>query len=287
MYIIKPTFKVNKWLLGGLMAVSTWVQAHEGHAQMMPMDASAHANHAAVTMPTETLNHSINKSHAEHEHRREHGGQVYQSTQLDTQWLWDEQGQGTLQSKLKVWLGSDENKLFIVADYAKPESEASEQQFAALYSRNIAEFWDAQAGLNYRYAAQHQVDREQMEGVLGVHGMAPYFFETDAHFYVGENQQWRFALDTERDVLLTQRLIMQPYLSLTWVLQDESNYAEKTGLADAEVGFKTRYEIVKNHVMPFIDVAYGYHKGQKATSWQAASASESGWVYGAGLTLKF
>ena len=39
--------------------------------------------------------------------------------------------------------------------------------------------------------------------------------------------------------------------------------------------------------MPFVDVAYGYNKGDKQTEWQAESERETGWLYGAGLRLKF
>lgn len=299
MHITKLSLKMKRYTqllaMGGMVSsLSAFAYAHEGHDSMMQMpekqhmpvasassmDHSQHQRQTTVQQPSQT-------SLGQHDHSREHGGQIYQSTQLDSAWLLDENGKGSVKSKLKTWVGSDENKLFINADYAKTESEKSEQRIAALYSRNISDFWDVQAGVNYRYNAEHQSDKEQFEGVVGVHGMAQYFFETDAHLYAGKDQQWRFVLETERDFLLTQQLIMQPYLEMEWVLRDQSRYAAKTGLADAEVGIKTRYEVVKNRVMPFIDVAYGYNKGRKATDWQQATDSKTGWVYGAGLTLKF
>lgn len=299
MHITKLSLKMKRYTqllaMGGMVSsLSAFAYAHEGHDSMMQMpaqqhmpvasassmDHSQHQRQTTVQQPSQT-------SLGQHDHSREHGGQIYQSTQLDSAWLLDENGKGSVKSKLKTWVGSDENKLFINADYAKTESEKSEQRIAALYSRNISDFWDVQAGVNYRYNAEHQSGKEQFEGVVGVHGMAQYFFETDAHLYAGEDQQWRFVLETERDFLLTQQLIMQPYLEMEWVLRDQSRYAAKTGLAAAEVGIKTRYEVVKNRVMPFIDVAYGYNKGRKATDWQQATDSKTGWVYGAGLMLKF
>ncbi|WP_340600648.1 copper resistance protein B [Acinetobacter sp. HZNU-JH01] len=300
MHIIKRASEMKRYsqllAIGGIVSTfSALSYAHEGHNHSMQMDLSTQQNVAMNA--SETKDHSPLQSpnisaqmqnKAEHaDHFKEHGGQIYQATQSDTQWLLDEDGQGTLKSKLKTWVGTDENKLFIIADYAKAESEKSEQSLAALYSRNIADFWDIQAGVNYRYNPDRKVDKEQSEAVIGLHGMAQYFFETDAHMYIGQNQQWRFVLETERDLLLTQKLILQPYLEMEWVLRDESKYASKTGLADAEVGIKTRYEIVKNRVMPFIDVGYGYSKGRKETNWQTASDSKTGWFYGAGLSLKF
>jgi copper resistance protein B len=51
-------------------------------------------------------------------------------------------------------------------------------------------------------------------------------------------------------------------------------------------GLETRYEITKK-VMPYVSVAYTYSKGNKETQWQTATDSENGWLYGAGLRLRF
>jgi len=194
MQITKLSSKMKRYTqllaMGGVVSsLSAFTYAHEGHDQMMQMDMPVqssmpmntsmdHSQHQNSTVSVQTQNKD---EHADH--YKEHGGQIYQATQLDTQWLLDEDGQGTLKSKLKTWVGTDENKLFITADYAKAESEKSEQSLAALYSRNIADFWDVQAGVNYRYNAERELDKEQFEGVVGLHGMAPYFFETDAHVF--------------------------------------------------------------------------------------------------------
>ncbi|MFX6483981.1 copper resistance protein CopB, partial [Acinetobacter baumannii] len=44
---------------------------------------------------------------------------------------------------------------------------------------------------------------------------------------------------------------------------------------------------VTKRVRPFVDVAYQYEKGQKATNVQEATESEKGWKYGAGIELVF
>jgi copper resistance protein B len=116
--------------------------------------------------------------------------------------------------------------------------------------------------------------------------MAPYFFETDAYLYVGQDQQWRLSLETERDLLLTQKLIVKPYLDMDVVLSDDSKYAKKTGLSSIASGLETRYEISKQ-MMPFIDVSYEYQKGNQETHWQQRTDSEQGWLYGVGIRFKF
>ena len=67
------------------------------------------------------------------------------------------------------------------------------------------------------------------------------------------------SFEVERDFLLTQKLITQPYLEVDAVFSDDSNYAAKSGLSELKTGIKTRYEITKR-IRPFIDVAYQYEK---------------------------
>ena len=219
-------------------------------------------------------------------HLKEHGGQVYQQTTLETKWQRNDGGQGALKSEIETRIGTDENKIFIKVHADKVESQQAEYDAKLLYSRNVADFWDVQVGLRYRNDPNREIDQDQVDAVFGLHGMAPYFFETDAYLYIGQDRQVSFNLATERDLLLTQKWIVKPYLDINMVLSDDSNYAKKTGLNSVQVGLETRYEINKK-VMPFMDVAYGYNKGVQETAWQKSSSSENEWFYGAGIRFKF
>ncbi|OTG79806.1 copper resistance protein B [Acinetobacter sp. ANC 4648] len=277
--------------------------AHEGHQMGISDSASAtnvSSNNSVVTdktdhsmheMVTTSRDYDAESSHQGHDHRKEHGAQIYAVTTVDNKWLVNEDGSGALKSKLETRIGTDENKIFIKLHADKHESEDMKFDAKVLYSRMISDFWDAQAGVRYRYEkvelGQDRKDiEEKLDGVFGLHGMAPYFFETDAYLYAGEDNFSGFSLETERDLLLTQKLIVKPYLELDVVFSDDSKYAQKTGLSSATVGLETRYEINKK-VMPYIDVAYAYAKGNQQTAWQDISSSEKGWNYGVGLRFKF
>lgn len=230
-------------------------------------------------------------NHSGHDHRTEHGAQIYAVTTLDNKWLLNEDGEGALKSELETRIGTDENKIFIKVHLDKHESHDAEYDVKALYSRMISDFWDAQIGARYRVEKvaldQHRKDTEEkMDAVIGLHGMAPYFFETDAYFYVGEDHFSGFSLETERDLLLTQKIIFKPYLDMDLIFNDDSKYAKKSGLSNITAGIETRYEISKK-VMPYLDIAYEYSKGNDATTWQVESDSEKGWLYGAGIRFKF
>ncbi len=218
--------------------------------------------------------------------QHEHGGQIYAANSLENKWMLDRHGKGSWQSELESWIGSDDNKLFIKADSKQAESEQLDASIMALYSRNISTFWDAQAGLRYRQNNTVATDKRAVDAVVGIHGLAPYFFETQAYLYVGEHQHVSMSLEAKRDVLWTQKLISEPFVKATVLLKDESKTPQKTGLSHAEVGVQTRYEINKM-LMPFFEIAYESDLGQKATAWQEVTPRGYGVVYGLGVLLKF
>ena len=229
---------------------------------------------------------ALENSNSPHDnHLKEHGGQIYQVTKLENAWIVDEDGKGTLGTKFETLIGTDENRIFIEANLAKPESSDINYDISALYSRNVAPFWDVQTGVRYS-EDKNSPNNNRIDGVIGILGLAPYFFETQAYLYGGENNFWGTSFEFERDLILTQKLITQPYIEADVVFSDDSDYAAKSGLSELKTGIKTRYEITKR-IKPFIDVAYQYEKGQKATSMQEATDSEKGWKYGAGIELVF
>ena len=219
------------------------------------------------------------------DHLKEHGGQIYQLTRLENAWIVDEDGKGNLGTRFDTLIGTDENRLFIEANLDKAESNDPKYDVSALYSRNVAPFCDVQAGVRYREDKNNR-NRNRIDGVIGLLGLAPYFFETKAYLYGGENNFWGASFELDRDLLLTQKLITQPYIEADVVFSDDSDYAAKSGLSELKTGIRTRYEITKRF-KPFIDIAYQYEKGQQDTFMQEATNSEKGWKYGAGIELVF
>ena len=229
--------------------------------------------------------------HEGHDHRKEHGAQVYAVTTIDSQWRMNNDDQGIWKTELESRIGTDENKIFFKLHADRPESEELSLEAKLLYSRMISDFWDAQVGMQYRVEkvqlnAQYTDTEEHLDAVMGLHGLAPYFFETNAYLYMGADQYVALSLETERDLLLSQKLILKPYLDLSIVLSDESKYAQKTGLSRATAGLEARYEISKK-VMPYVDIAYEYSKGHTENLWQSKEPTDQAWSYGAGIRFKF
>ena len=120
-----------------------------------------------------------------------------------------------------------------------------------LYSRAISPFFDLQAGARYDFGnvpGQGWV-------VVGVEGLAPYFFELGAHAFVSSNGQLAARLDGSYDLFLTQRLILQPQIEVNFYSKQDTRRRTGSGLSDIDTGLRLRYEITRQ-IAPYIGVTY-------------------------------
>lgn len=164
--------------------------------------------------------------------------------------FWDAQG----------WVGEDYNKLWLKTEGEKTFGGAlHEAEVQVLYSRMIAPFWDIQAGGRFDVRPLPQ----RGYGVLGVQGLAPYFFEVDAAGFVSHKGDVSARLKGEYELLLTQKLILQPSVELNIAAQEVRELGIGTGLNDVELGLRLRYEIVREFA-PYIGLSWTRKIGETA-----------------------
>lgn len=109
------------------------------------------------------------------------------------------------------WLGGDVNRLWFKTEGGY-EASGGDTEFQLLYGRLIAPFWDLQAGVRYDRSYRPGADRGRAFGIVGVQGLAPYWFELEPWLAVSEKGDVSARLTASYDLLLTQRLILQPRL---------------------------------------------------------------------------
>ena len=113
------------------------------------------------------------------------------------------------------------------------------------------------------------------------------------------HEQWQLLTDSKKGKmrirltdgvehsLTTKENTRDDMASVETETKIEASFFEVLKRSYAKNGYlKTRYEINKR-IRPFVDVAYQYEKGQKLTTFQEATDSEKGWLYGAGIELVF
>lgn len=163
--------------------------------------------------------------------------------------VWDAEG----------WIGKDLHKLWIKTDGEYVDGQAEEMEMQALYSLAIAPFWDVQVG--WRRDIRPTPERDW--AALGIRGLAPYFFDIDAAVFIGESGRTAVRLQTEYEIMFTQRLILVPEIELNLYGKDDPATGIGSGLADIEVGARLRYEI-RREFAPYIGVNWTRLYGQTA-----------------------
>ena len=89
------------------------------------------------------------------------------------------------------------------------------------YSRLISDFWDAKAGVSFTVFDQG-VTRSGF--IAGVEGLAPYGIHVDAVLGVSQTGVVSARLDASYDVMLSQKLIAQPYLEAMLASQNDPGH---------------------------------------------------------------
>ena len=175
------------------------------------------------------------------------------------------------------WIGRDVNKLFLKSEGEVRNGTAHEAEVWGLYSRKIADFWDIQAGLRQDFAPE-----DTTFAVLGVEGLAPYFFETAAHVYVSQRGDTGARIEQSIELPITQRLIAKPHLKADFWARDVPEYDAGAGLSTIETGIQFRYEIVRKFA-PYLDINYQRGIGETAGLMRASGEDAGELTFRIGL----
>lgn len=175
--------------------------------------------------------------------------------------LWDVQG----------YYGGDINKVWVKSEgeYDFGEKAFEEAEVQLLYSRAITAYFDLQAGVRQDFEPSGET-----YAVVGLQGLAPYWFEVDGALFLSENGDLTARFEAEYEVLLTQRLILQPRLEVEAAAQDVSYQDLGAGLTRASAGARLRYEI-KREFAPYVGVAWSSALGETSQIVQASGGNPS------------
>ncbi|MFN3388579.1 MAG: copper resistance protein B, partial [Allosphingosinicella sp.] len=183
----------------------------------------------------------------------------------------------------QAWHGGDVDKVWLKSEGEGAFGEGLEAgEVQALWSRAIDPWFDVQAGIRHDFGPGPQ--RAYL--VAGVQGLAPYWFEIDAAAFVSEKGDVSARFEAEYDLLITQKLRLQPVVELDFALQDVPELGIGAGLSTAEAGLRLRYEIVPEFA-PYVGIEYERAFGGTAAFRRAAGEEAGGWSLLAGLRAWF
>lgn len=201
----------------------------------------------------------------------EHAGAIHSFVSVNRLEMWDADPGSGAAWEATGWLGSDLHRLWVRTEGERAGGQTEAADAEVLYGHSVSAWWDVVAGVRHDFEPG-----SHSWAAIGVQGLAPYKFEVAATAYVGESGRAAARLEVEYELLLTNRLILQPLIELN----------AGSGLGGAEAGLRLRYEIHRQFA-PYIGIVYERALGSAADRRRAGGEPARDTRAVAGLRLWF
>lgn len=157
------------------------------------------------------------------------------------------------------WYGTDANKLWFKAEGEHRAGRVQDLRTEALWSHPVSIYWNTQLGVRHDFGA----GPGRTWAAFGVEGLAPYWFDVEATLYIGQGGRTAFRFESEYEVLITQRLILQPSFEVNFYGRDDPQLGVGSGISDARMGLRLRYEFTRKFA-PYVGVEWERKFGKTA-----------------------
>lgn len=147
----------------------------------------------------------------------------------------------------QAWIGTDRDRLWLRSEGERDGAGTHAADLEVLYGRSVARWWDLLVGVRHDTGPGPARDF----AAIGVAGVAPGKFDVAATAYLGTGGQAALRLEVSYDVLLTQRLVLQPLVEINAYRRDDARRGIGSGLSTAEAGLRLRYDITRQFA-PYI-----------------------------------
>ena len=155
---------------------------------------------------------------------------------------------------LQASWGGDFDKLWLRSEGERGE-HATDARVEALWDHAFANWWDWQVGLREDLGSAPG----RSWAAFGVRGITPWWLDVEATAYVGKAGGLAGRLRVDYDVLLTQRLVLQPEVEINAYARNDRTRERAAGLSDAQFGLRLRYEW-RREFAPYVGVVRGYRR---------------------------
>ena len=184
---------------------------------------------------------------------------------------------------IQAWYGTTYDRFVIKAEGDVADGTLEESSTELLWGHALNAYFDTQLGVRLD---QYDEGKNRQWLAIGMQGLAPYWFELDVTAYVGDDGRTALSAEAEYELLLTQRLILQPRAELNLYGKDDAQNGLGSGLSDLAVGLRLRYEFSRQFA-PYIGVEWTDTYGDTADYRRAAGQDTSGTQFVAGLRFWF
>lgn len=243
--------------------------SHHGmnHDSMSSMPSTPTESRTPVPPLTDEDRAAVYTSHAGHMVHDNAINSFFLADKLE----WQDADQGsTLAWDLKGWVGGDIDRLWLRSEGERTHGKTENAEVQALWGHAISPWWDLVAGARQDF----KPGDPQTWAAFGIQGMALSSFEAQATAFIGEGGQSAVRLEGDYDILLTNRLILQPTAEFNLYGKNDPERGVGSGLANSEVGLRLRYEI-RREFAPYIGVSWNRAYGKTADYARAEDEDRS------------
>ncbi|UVT19682.1 MAG: copper resistance protein B [Nitrospira sp.] len=189
---------------------------------------------------------------------------------------------------LEGWYGGDYNRLWFKNEGQQDTAFKAgyDLDFQLLYGRFIRKYYDFQIGP--RLETQTFRGRNVTRGfaAIGIEGIVPYNYTMEATLFIAQNGAVSGRLTLTKDLLLTQRLILQSRLETNAAIQKVEEFTTGSGFNNLEFGMRLRYEI-RREFAPYVGVSLDRSFGETATLVRQEGGNPSQIRFVTGLRMWF
>lgn len=167
---------------------------------------------------------------------------------------------------IEGWYGGDYNRLWFKSEGQQNTAFKSgyDLDFQLLYGRFIRKYYDFQIGP--RLETQTFRGRNVTRGLvaIGIEGIVPYDYTMEATLFIDQNGAVSGRLTLTKDLLMTQRLILQGRFESNVAVQRVQEFTTGSGLNNLEFGMRLLYQI-RREFSPYVGVSLDRSFGETAT----------------------
>lgn len=200
-----------------------------------------------------------------------HGGGLKYYVLFDGLEWRDGNGERTAAWDSVGWFGGDINRLWFRTEGEVDRRAVHDAEAHLLYGRAFSRWWDFVAGVRQDF----RPGPARTWGAVGIQGLAPNFFEVEATAYVGASGHTQVRFEGEYELLITNRLILQPRAELSISGKSDPRRSLGSGLSTGEAGLRLRYEF-RREFAPYIGLEWDRKFGGTADFARDRGAPTSG-----------
>ncbi len=175
------------------------------------------------------------------------------------------------------WIGTDFDRFWWNTSGEADGGGLYEAEAMVLYGHYARRFWDVVVGYRHDFEPT-----SQGYFTFGVMGLAPYWFEVGLFGFVSDQGKPSLRFESENDLYLTQRLVLQLATELDWLITADDELDLGSGLRRLQLGARTRYEI-RRKFAPYVDLTWTHEKAQRTPI--LADSELDGFRLGVGIRL--